>query len=166
MSLNHKNNRRHSCKNPNSQLASQPKETSLAFTGCVLKQRSQRQTDHMMSHRQHRSVANPESHSPLQWKLAAYQNSGKLLGNFNSKHENNGLDVSKGPLLMVLLSGKLLQTELWTEKRAFPSEGRQQRNELVGTSLERIKASLLSGTRNSKKSWASYCVKHTWYMQH
>lgn len=78
--------------------ANADKETPLAFTGCVLTQHCcQRQTAHMMSPRQHRSVANPESHSSLQRKLAAYQNSGRLPRNFNTKHENNGSEVSKGP---------------------------------------------------------------------
>lgn len=77
--------------------ATPDKETSPAFTSCVLEHHSQGQTAHMMSHRQHISVANPESHSSHQWKLATYQNSGKLPGNFNTKHEKNGSKVSTGP---------------------------------------------------------------------
>lgn len=53
----------------------------------------------MMPHRQHGSVENPGSHSSLQWKLAVYQNSGRLPDNFNRKHYNNGSKIPKGTYL-------------------------------------------------------------------
>lgn len=75
--------------------ANPDKETSPAFTSCVLEHHSQGHTAHMISHK-HVSVANPDSHSSRENFLPTKILEGSQ-GNFNKKHENNGSKVTKGP---------------------------------------------------------------------
>lgn len=139
MSLNHKNNHKHTCENSNFQHASWPTHPSLAFRGCALNQQNyQRQTALSKSHSvytsvQHRSVANPENHSSVQWKLAVYQKSAMLPGSFNTKHKNNSSKVSKGRYSRLFrVKSQYRQNHKQRREYFWVMEDRK---ELAGTSL-------------------------------
>lgn len=117
----------------------------------------------MMSHRQRRSVENPEKSLFCSVEIGCLPEVCKAPRQLEDKTWEQWLEGLQGPLLMTLQEQKASTDRIINRREYFWVEEdkkikKNKVGELVEASLERIKASTLPGARNRKMSCPSHCV--------